>query len=91
MSKSKRFLLHEKIFYICTRSHLKKRILVQDQGGAEFQTDGVAVTAIADILRYFEDVKRGPNAEVGPKDFFEMVSKLPLCSLLIVSSETACT
>jgi hypothetical protein len=45
-------------------SHLKKRILVQDQGGAEFQPAG--------ILKYVEDLKRGTNAEVGPKDFFEI-------------------
>jgi len=49
-----------------TISHLKKRILVQDQGGAEFQPAG--------ILKYVEDLKRGPNAELGPKDFFEIAS-----------------
>jgi hypothetical protein len=38
--------------------------LVQDRGGAEFQTGG--------ILLYVEDLKRGPNKEVGPKDIFEM-------------------
>ena len=40
------------------RSHLKKRILVQDQGGAEFQTAG--------ILKYVEDLKRGTNTETCP-------------------------
>jgi len=35
------------------RSHLKKRILVQVRGGAEFKTAG--------ILKYFEDYKRGTN------------------------------
>ena len=49
-----------------TRSHLKIRILVQGQGGAEFQP--------ADILTYVEDLKQGPNAEIGPKDFFEIAS-----------------
>ena len=53
-------------FSIIIRSHLKNRILVQDQGGAEFQP--------ADILKYFEDLKRRPNAEVGPKDIFEIAS-----------------
>jgi hypothetical protein len=43
------------------RSHLKKWVLVQDQGGAELQPAG--------ILKYVEDLKRRPNAEVGPKDF----------------------
>jgi hypothetical protein len=41
--------------------------LVQDRGGAEFQTGG--------ILLYVEDLKRGTNKEVGPKDIFEMGSK----------------
>jgi hypothetical protein len=50
-----------------TRSHLKNRILVQDQGGAEFQPAG--------ILKYSEELNRGPNTEVGPKDFFEVASK----------------
>ena len=49
-----------------TRSHLKIRILVQGQGGAEFQPAG--------ILEYVEDLKRGPNAGIGPKDFFEIAS-----------------
>ena len=44
-------------------------MLVQDQGGTEFQPAG--------ILKYVEDLKRGPNAEVGPKDFFEIVSNNP--------------
>ena len=51
-----------------TRSHLKKRILVQDQGGAELQPAG--------ILKYVEDLKRGPNTEGGPKDFFKIASRL---------------
>ena len=50
--------------FIFTRSHLKKRILVQNRGGAVFQTGG--------ILKYFEDLKQGTNKEFGPKDFFEM-------------------
>jgi hypothetical protein len=48
------------------RSHLKKRILVQDQGGCDIQTGG--------ILQYFEDLNFAPNAEIGPKDFFEIAS-----------------
>jgi len=42
--------------------------LVQVQGGAELQPAG--------ILEYSEDLKQGPNAEIGPKDFFEMASTL---------------
>ncbi len=49
-----------------SRSHLKIRILVQGQGGAEFQPAG--------ILLYVEDLKRGHNAGIGPKDFFEIAS-----------------
>jgi hypothetical protein len=48
------------------RSHLKKRILAQGQGGTEFQPAG--------ILKYVEDLKRGPNTEIGQKDFFEIAS-----------------
>ena len=61
-------------FEMASRSNLKKRILVQYQGGHEVQTDGVAVTALAGIHQYFEDLNRVPNAESGPKDFFEMAS-----------------
>jgi hypothetical protein len=49
-----------------TRSHLKKRILVKYRGEAEFQPAG--------IHQYFEDLKRGTNKEIGPKDFFEIAS-----------------
>ena len=44
------------------RSCLIKQILVQDVGGPGFQT--------ADICRYVEDLKPGPNTQLGPKDFF---------------------
>jgi hypothetical protein len=59
---------------IVTRSHLKNRFLVQGRGGAEFQTGG--------ILEYFEDLKRGTNKDIGPKDIFEVASnnKLPYFS-----------
>jgi len=50
-----------------TRSHLKNRILVQGQDGAEVQPAG--------ILKYSEELKRGPNTEIEPKDFFEIASK----------------
>jgi hypothetical protein len=49
-----------------TRSHLKIRIFVRDQGEAEDQPEG--------ILKYVEDLRRGPNADIGRKDFFEMAS-----------------
>jgi hypothetical protein len=47
-----------------TTSHLKKKILVQNQGGFRFQTAG--------ILKYVEDLEFESNAEFGPKDFFEI-------------------
>ena len=50
-----------------TRNHLKNRILVQGQGKAEFQPTG--------ILKYVEDLKREPNADIGPKGIFEIASK----------------
>jgi len=40
--------------------------LVQDRGGAEFQTAG--------NLLVVEDLKRGTNKDIGPKDIFEMPS-----------------
>jgi hypothetical protein len=61
-------------FELAFRSYFKKRILVQYRGGREVQTDGVAVTATAGILQYFEDLNRAPNAEIEPKDFFELAS-----------------
>ena len=55
------------------RTHLKNRILVQDRGGAEFQTGG--------ILLYVEDLKRGTNKDIGPKDIFEIGSRWCLVHL----------
>ena len=49
-----------------TRSHLKNRILAQGQGGTEFQSAG--------ILKYVEELKQGPNTEIGTKVFFEIAS-----------------
>ena len=46
------------------RTYLKIKILVLNQGGVELQPAG--------ILKYVEDLKRGSNAEFGPKDYFEM-------------------
>jgi hypothetical protein len=57
-------------FEMTYRSHLKNRILVQNCGGAVFQTGG--------ILLYFEDLKQGTNKKFGPKDIFEIVSNKPL-------------
>jgi hypothetical protein len=42
--------------------------LVQDQGGTKVQPAG--------ILKYFEELKRDPNAEIGPKDIFEIASNI---------------
>jgi len=42
--------------------------LVQDQGGIAFQAAG--------ILEYFEELKRNPNTDIGPKDIFETASNL---------------
>jgi hypothetical protein len=50
------------------RSRLKNRILVQDRGGAEFQTGGIRL--------YVEDLKPGTNKDIGPKDIFEMGSSI---------------
>ncbi|MGD9306815.1 MAG: hypothetical protein PVF79_21305 [Desulfobacterales bacterium] len=75
-SKFRRFKLKHhvkadaRMSVIYSRSYLKNRILVQDRGGAEFQTGG--------ILLYVEDLKRGTNpAEKGgrSKDIFEIASR----------------
>jgi hypothetical protein len=50
------------------RSHLKNKILVQDQGGAEVQPAG--------ILQVFRGVETRTQQEIGPKNFFEMASSL---------------
>jgi hypothetical protein len=47
--------------------------LVQDRGGAEFQTGG--------ILLYVEDLKPGANKDIGPKDIFEMGSNISACNV----------
>jgi hypothetical protein len=68
------------------RSYLKNRILVQGQGGPEFQPAG--------ILKYVEDLKRGPNAEIGPIDIFEIASCYSLpndtCQILtpVITADT---
>ena len=48
------------------RSYLKIRIFVRDQGEAENQPAG--------ILKYVEDLRRGFNADIERKNFFEMAS-----------------
>ena len=47
-----------------TTSHLKIKILIQNQGDDKFQPAG--------ILKYVEDLKRVLNTEFGPKDYFEI-------------------
>jgi len=44
--------------------------LVQNRGGTEFKTAG--------NLLVVEDLKRGPNKDIGPKDIFGLVSKYSL-------------
>jgi hypothetical protein len=51
---------------MASRSHLKIRIFIRDQGEGEDQPAG--------ILQYVEDLRRGINADIGQKDFFEMAS-----------------
>jgi rSAM/selenodomain-associated transferase 2/rSAM/selenodomain-associated transferase 1 len=57
------------------RSHLKNRVLAQGQGRTEFQPAG--------ILKYVEELKRGPNTEIGKKDFFEIASNPNRISIII--------
>ncbi len=55
------------VYLLIYRSHLKIRIFGRDQGEAEDHSAG--------ILKYVEDLRRGLNADIGRKDFFEMASK----------------
>jgi hypothetical protein len=49
------------------RRYLKNRILAQGQGETMFQPTV--------ILKYFEELKPGSNAEIGPIDIFETASR----------------
>jgi hypothetical protein len=62
--------LNVKAYSDIIRSYLKNRILVQGQGGGEVQPAG--------ILKYSEELKRGPNTEIGTKDIFEIASSIDL-------------
>lgn len=53
------------------RKHLKKRILIQDQGGHEFQI--APTTGSSSGIRWYAgDLKFMSNTDIGAKDFFEM-------------------
>ena len=60
------FEIRSAVAELDTANHLKIRTLVQGQGGFEFRPAG--------MLEYIEDLKRGPNAEIGPEDLFEIAS-----------------
>jgi hypothetical protein len=47
-------------------NHFKKRILAQGAANANIKPE--------EYIGYFEDLICAPNAEIGPKDFFELVS-----------------
>ena len=57
----------------------QKKDLGEDQGGTKFpRVAGLPISSNsscgsqpADILKYFEELKRGPNVEIGFKDFFD--------------------
>jgi hypothetical protein len=67
VAEDKRLMITSKKMYSeSVRSHLKNRMLVQGQGEAEVQPAG--------ILQYSDELKRGPNAEIEPKDIFEVAS-----------------
>ena len=67
---SSQLLTHKKLEAIAKIGFwfkFSRRILAGQERGTEFQP--------ADILKYFEELKLGPNTEIGTKDFFEMASK----------------
>jgi hypothetical protein len=54
-------------YFDSIRRYFKIRIFGRDQDEAEDQPTG--------ILKYVEDLRRGLNADIGRKDFFEIASK----------------
>ena len=44
------------------------------KAGARFNPPRLLTGSSTRIPKYSEELKRGPNAEIGPKDFFEMAS-----------------
>jgi len=51
--------------------------LVQSQGEIKFQSAG--------ILKYFEELKREFNAEIGPKDIFEIAYSIFRSTIITVN------
>jgi outer membrane lipoprotein len=70
-------------FRNASRSYLKNRILAQGQGGTEFQSAG--------ILKYVEELERGPNTEIGRKDLFEMASNILVLAIFSTFLLMSCT
>ena len=58
----------------------KNGILVQYQGRTEFQPPPLAGQTAGPAKGGIEDLKRGPNAEIGRKDIFNMAYRRPQCS-----------
>jgi hypothetical protein len=50
------------------RSYLKNVFWFKVKADARFNPE--------EYIGYFEDLNRAPNAEIGPKDFFEMAYKM---------------
>jgi hypothetical protein len=50
--------------FLFNRNYLKIRIFGRDHGETETQPAG--------ILKYVEDLRRGLNADIGRKDFFDL-------------------
>jgi hypothetical protein len=67
---------------VLVRIRFKNRILVQDRGGAESKTAG--------ILFYVEDLKRGTNKDIEPKDIFEMDSSNDLGTYRLMVQGKSC-
>ena len=60
---------------LITRSPLKNWILVQGQGGGEFQPAGAQQEVPLGCIRMnVEDLEREPNADIGPTDIFQIAS-----------------
>ena len=55
-------------FRVANRSYLKNGFWFKVKAAARFKPE--------EYIGYFEDLNGAPNAEIGPKDFFEIASKV---------------
>ena len=73
-------------YFYFSRRYRKNRILVQGRSGAEFsreagfpaRSNSLCGSQTGGILESFENLKRGTNKDIGPKDIFEIAPEISL-------------